>query len=268
MRTLENSVSQMYKAIMDVAERWRQSSQHSGCLNNFKAYLAKCVDDSSESAGSRNLLMVALERFPQMTNFPISKVKTFCEKFKVSMSKLLADVRSNYLQETLESSMIDERERIWKEIKGCQAKCPLCGSKCSLWNEHTDHECAHHVFPAFHGTRVHDLNHPMFDRCLSTDAAERSWSRGDDPFLPNLAEYLDHYDDCRPWKKSLVPDPTLPPLPVQQIGAWVNCRKPLLKYWNLVDNTPDEWLIYQSKKPLEEDECDKAKARLEKYRDI
>ena len=268
MRTLENSVSQMYKAIMDVAERWRQSSQPSGCLNNFKAYLAKCVDDSSESAGSRNLLMVALERFPQITNFPISKVNNFCEKFKVSMRKLLTDVRSNYLQETLESSMIDERERIWKEIKGCQAKCPLCCSKCSLVFEHKDHYCAHHIFPAFRGVRVRNLNYPVFDRCLSTDTARKRRGRGDDPFLPNLAAFLDHYDDCRSWKKSLVPDPTLPPLPVQQIAAWVNCRKPLLKYWNLVDNTPDEWLIYQSKKPLEEDECDKARARLEKYHDV
>ena len=268
MDTLKDRVSEMYNVIINVAERWRQSFQPSGRLADFKAYLAKCAENKSESASVRSLLMIALDRFPQITNFTISKVEIFCEKFKCSMGKLLTEVRSNYLQETLESSMIDERERIWKEIKGCQAKCPLCGSKCSLVFEHKDHYCTHHIFPAFRGVRVRNLNYPVFDMCLSTDTARKRRGRGDDPFLPSLAAFLDHYDDCRSWKKSLVPDPTLIPLPVQQIAAWVNCRKPLLKYWNLVDKTPEEWLIYQSKKPLEEDECDKAKARLEKYRDV
>ncbi|XP_062520015.1 interferon-induced very large GTPase 1-like [Corticium candelabrum] len=268
MGTLENSVTQMYRVIMDVAKRWWEVPQPSCHIHDFKAYLAKCADDSSESASFRNLLLAALERFPQMTDFPITKVEIFCKRFEGRMGELLTKIQSNYLQETLQSSMIDEREEVWKEIKGCQAKCPLCGSKCSLVYEHKDHKCTHHIFPAFHGTRVRDLDHPVFDRCLSTDAANKMWGRGDDPFLPNLAAFLDHYEDCRPWKKSIVPDPTLPPLSVKQIGAWVTCRKPLLKYWNLVDKTPDEWLIHQSKKPLEEDDCDKATARLEKYRDI
>ncbi|XP_062519758.1 uncharacterized protein LOC134194805 [Corticium candelabrum] len=268
MDKLKDRVSEMYNVIINVAERWRQSFQPSGRLADFKAYLAKCAENKCESASVRNLLIIALERFPQITNFPISKVEIFYERFKGSMGELLREVQCNYLQAKVNSSMSDQREKLWKEIKGCQAKCPLCGSKCSLVYEHKDHKCGHHIFPAFHGTRIRDLDYPVFDRCLSRDTAEETWVRDDDPSLPNLAAFLDHYDDCRPWKKSLVPDPTLPPLPVQQIEAWVTCRKPLLKYWNLVDKTPDEWLIYQSKKPLEEDECDKAKARLEKYRDI
>ena len=258
----------MYDVIMNAAGRWRQISQPFGCINDIKAYLEKCAADSSKSASSPNLLMVALERFPQITNFSIARVENFCKRFKGRMGKLLTEVRSKNLQATLESSMIDERERVWKEMKGCQAKCPLCGSKCSLLNEHKDHKCAHHIFPAFHGTRVRSLEHPVFDMCLSTDAANKQWGRGDDDFLPSLADYLDHYDDCRPWKKSLFPDPTLRRQPVEQIQAWAVCRKPLMKYWNMVDNTPKHWLYYKSKKPLEEDECDKAKARLEMYSDV
>ena len=134
--------------------------------------------------------------------------------------------------------------------------------KCSLVNEHSDHNCDCHIFPAFHCTRLRNWKHPVFDMCLSTDAADMMWGRGDDPMLPSLSEFLDYYDDCRPWKKSIVPDTTLVHEPEEQIQAWAVCRK-LLKYCHFVDKTPEDWLNYESNKPLEKDECDKAKARLE-----
>ncbi|XP_062510049.1 interferon-induced very large GTPase 1-like [Corticium candelabrum] len=265
---LTESVSEMYKMVEDTAVRWQQSCQTTaGHLNDFKDYLETRAEDLSETASVRNLLMAALVRFPQMTNFPIARVEVFCTRCKSSMRKLLTKVLEN-LQEIVANSMSDECEQVWTKIKGCRAKCPLCGSKCSLVNDHSDHNCARHIFPAFHGTRVRNWKHPVFDMCLSTDAADMMWGRGDDPMLPSLSEFLDYYDDCRPWKKSIVPDPTLVHEPEEQIQAWAVCRKPLVKYWHFVDKTPEDWLNYESNKPLKKDECDKAKARLEEYQDI
>ncbi|XP_062508948.1 uncharacterized protein LOC134185183 [Corticium candelabrum] len=264
---LRDSISEMYKMLESAAELWQRSCLTTdGHLDDFKNHLAKRTEDPSEKT-SRNLLMVASVRFPQMTNFSIARIESFCGRFKSSMRDLLTEVLKN-LQTIVTASMSDECSQVWAKIKGCRAKCPICGSKCSLVNEHQDHYCSHHILPAFHGTHLRNLQHPVFDMCLSTSIAERSWVRGDDPPLPCLADYLDHYEDYRPWKKSIVPDPTLVHEPQEQIQAWAVCRKPLLKYWHLVDKTPEDWLSFEGKKPLEEDECDKAEARLKEYRDI
>ena len=265
---LKENISEMYKMLENTAERWQQSAQSAGhYLHDFKDYLEKRAKDLSETSSVRILLMAALVRFPQMANFPIGRVENFCERFKSSVRELLTKVQTD-LHTIVAASMRDECQQVWEKIKGCRAKCPLCGSKCSLVNDHYHHYCAHHVFPAFHGTRLRHWRHPVFVMCLSTDAAKGSWGRGDDEPLPSLAKFLDHYKDCRPWKKSLVSDPTLRIEPAEQIQAWAVCRKPLLKYYRLVDKTPEDWLNYESKRPLKEDECDKANARLEKYRDI
>ena len=264
---LRDCISEMYKMLEKAAELWQESCLTTdGHLDDFKNHLAKRTEDPSEKT-RRNLLMVALVRFPKMANFSIARIESFCGRFMSGMRDLLTEVLKN-LQTIVTASMSDECSQVWAKIKGCRAKCPICGSKCSLVNEHQDHYCAHHILPAFHGTRYRNSQHPVFDMCLSTSNAESSWYRGDDPSLPCLADYLDHYEDYRPWKKSIVPDPTLVHEPQEQIQAWAVCRKPLSKYWHLVDKTPEDWLSFEGKKPLEEDECDKAEARLKEYRDI
>ena len=70
--------------------------------------------DKCESASVRNLLMIALDRFPQITYFSITRVEIFCERFKGRMSELLTEVRCNYLQAKVNSSMSDQREKLWK----------------------------------------------------------------------------------------------------------------------------------------------------------
>ena len=53
------------------------------------------------------------------------------------MRELLTKVLEN-LQEIVANSMNDKCEQVWTKIEGCRAKCPLCGSKCSLVNELSD----------------------------------------------------------------------------------------------------------------------------------
>ena len=266
---LRDSISAMYAMLEDAAERWKQSGPTTshGFIDDFKNHLTKRTKDPSE-VGDRDLLETALVWFPPMNNFPITRIDIFCERFKRRVNELLHEVL-DHLDGMVTTSMSDQCSRLWATVKGCRSKCPLCGSKCSLVYEHPDHYCAHHIFPAFHGTKVRDLKHPVFDMCLSTSNANSGWYRGDDPPLPNLKEYLEYYDDYRPWKKFIVSNPRLEQEPpAEQIQAWVVCRKPLLKYWGLVNKTPEDWLLFDNGNPLDENECYNAEARLKKYRDI
>ena len=79
---LTERVSEMYKMVEDTAVRWQQSCQTTaGHLYVFKDYLETRAEDLSEAASVRNLLMAALVRFPQMTNFPIARFEVFCTRF-------------------------------------------------------------------------------------------------------------------------------------------------------------------------------------------
>ena len=89
-------------------------------------------------------------------------------------------------------------------MKGCTAKCPLCGSKCSLVNEHVDHECAHHILPAFHGRKLGESKLTWLKMCRSAENVNWApgWHRGDEDSqkYPSLAALLEAFDVYRPWK--------------------------------------------------------------------
>ena len=73
---LTERVLEMYKMVEDTAVRWQQSCQTTaGHLHDFKDYLETRAEDLSETASVRNLLMAALVRFPQMTNFLLHELR-------------------------------------------------------------------------------------------------------------------------------------------------------------------------------------------------
>ena len=268
-RVLGDDISAVYRTLGETAEQW-QKSLDSKCsyLYDFKAFLQHQASDSSQPAAIRSYRMAALTNFPEVANFRISGADVFSKIFRQQIGTYLSTATTT-LDDEVSKNMDRERREVWIIVKGCTTKCPLCGSKCSLVNEHVDHECSHHVLPAFHGTRETKTNFPVLKTCRSSENALSEWTRGDDKPHSSLAAFLTFYDDCRPWKKSLVPhDPTLKHVPEEQIQAWMNCRVPLLAHWKLIDRTSDEWRAYESQSPLAKDEIDDALKRLKEFQHI
>jgi hypothetical protein len=269
---LREDVSEMYRTLRASAEQWKKSivcdpDRSTGTikLNDFKLFLQSQADDVNQPESIRDRRVTAMNNFPEMSNFRIARVEVFCNAFIQKIGTCLSKA-DNFLTDQIGSKMDGERRQLWCKLRGCTEKCPLCGSKCSLVNEHVDHECAHHVLPAFHGVSTREDNHTWLKMCRSEENAEAGWWR-DDTLHPDLASYLSAYQDCKAWKKSLVPpDPALKHVPIEQIEAWMNCKKPLIAHWKMVDKTPSEWSCHESSSPLAESEFDAAVKRLQEYR--
>ena len=273
---LREDISAVYKTLGEFAEQWQKSldsapskSTNLLSLHDFKAFLQRQAGDSNEHAAILSHRVVVVTNFPEVANAGIARADIFSKAFKQQIVHTYLPIAAKTLDDKVAKNMDRERRQMWIKLKGCTAKCPLCGSKCSLVNAHDDHECARHVLPAFHGTKTRWTNLSILKMCRSSELAKSKWYRVGDKPQPNLAAFLEFYDDYRPWKKSIVPhDPTLKHVPEEQIQAWMNCKKPLIAYWKLVDDTPPEWNVYESTSPLAESEIDGALERLRDFQNL
>ena len=272
---LRGDITSVYRTLSQSAVQWQKSldckpsnsTDKKIPLHDFKAFLQHQADDSSQPSSIRSHRMVSVTNFPEV-NFPIARADIFSNAFRQQILTYLT-IATETLDDKVAKNMDRERREMWIKVKGCTAKCPLCGSKCSLVSEHVDHECSHHVLPAFHGTHQRETNFTWLKMCRSSENANTWWVRGNDDPKPNLAAFLAFYKDYQPWKNSIVPpDPTLKDVPEDQIQAWMNCRKPLIAHWKMVDRTPEEWNAYESSSPLAESDIDDALKRLTEYQNI
>lgn len=79
---------------------------------------------------------------------------------------------NSWIDDQLKSALQEQSTKTWGLIKGCSARCPLCGSKCDQVGEHARHRCTHHLFPAFHGWMDRQNGFPSFHYCKSKEAFE------------------------------------------------------------------------------------------------
>lgn len=92
--------------------------------------------------------------------------------------------KKSWIDEQLQCGLAEQSTRAWSMIKGCSARCPLCGSKCDQVGEHARHRCAHHLFPAFHGWMDRQNGHPSFHYCKSKEAFEGTYQCNDGEWRP------------------------------------------------------------------------------------
>ena len=208
-----------------------QSVEGIARLPDFKAFLRRQACDLSQPAPTRSHCLAAVNNFPEVTNLYIARSEVFSNAFRKQILGTYLPTAIKALGNEVIKRMDLECHGVWSMLKGCTAKCPLCGSKCSLVGEHDDHECTHHILPAFHGISKRTTQFPVLQICLSPESAKSEWIRGNGEPCPSLAAFLDSYDDYRPWQKSLTtPDPKLKQVPEGQIDAWVHCKKTLLAH--------------------------------------
>eukprot|EP00439_Symbiodinium_sp_Y106_P007909 s1159_g1.t1 len=126
-------------------------------------------NQSAQGALSEKAWPLLSERFPVVADFDIADANHFAHEFGLHLASLLGEAEVDTLvAQKLESALHLQQTQVWNLIKGCDAVCPCCGSKCDRVDNHTKHSCRHHLLPAFNGWRVAGTCEAALDACLSS----------------------------------------------------------------------------------------------------
>jgi len=209
------------------------------------------------------LRQVVAGRLPPSANFDIRSPKNFSEAFRNRLMTLFEELQHDtaWLSSKVEKGLHEQSVQAWGMIRGCAARCPLCGSKCDCHGEHEDHQCKHHLFPAFHGWMDRVDGSPSFNYCRSQAASYGTYQCTDGEWR-GLDEYL--RDSHPSWHKSFVETKTTTDDETILKAAWMNVRMPLLVYFSpMADSYAEEWEAHIEKsRLLPESALEKAKKTI------
>eukprot|EP00927_Polykrikos_kofoidii_P042349 TRINITY_DN36231_c0_g1_i1.p1 TRINITY_DN36231_c0_g1~~TRINITY_DN36231_c0_g1_i1.p1 ORF type:complete len:1967 (-),score=360.22 TRINITY_DN36231_c0_g1_i1:270-5858(-) len=262
----------LFDSLTGVVQRWstRQRGRRTK-LSSLQAMLQELAAESraSVAAGKQNQpppWPLLSERFPVVADFDVEDPARFAHELGLQVASRLGQTKvEGVVAERLEAALLKQQAQVWALIRGCSAMCPCCGSKCDRMDNHTVHNCSHHLLPAFNGWRVAGTCEAALDACKSSKNHEAP-KRSDfsDHLFPNLEDYLKaEHPEWLPFPKEdreLLADSVLK-------AAWVNCRAPLLFRFDMVDSTPAEWIAAYEEphRKLKAEAIDEAEFRLEKY---
>jgi hypothetical protein len=231
---LRERVSEWYKLVSDSIVKGKSSSlgMYGGSGKRIYDFRKFVTDHGGEVA------MI----FPPTVNFEIRDVRIFSEAFREHILGKLGTVKNSSIASKVSASLQEQSVQAWSLIRGCTARCPLCGSKCDCLGEHQKHSCSHHLFPAFHGWMDRSTGAPSLAFCKSEEVYSGTYQCRDNEWR-TLAEYL---DDSHP---SWVPFPRGTSEFDEDVtvlrAAWVNCKVALEKYFVPMKATnPPQWECY------------------------
>ena len=163
--------------------------------------------------------------------------------------KSLAYFKSNKnlsieLQTQLEKSLIGYFSKKWIQDCGCQARCPICKSKCMKKNDnHSQHKVSSHTLAGFGGVEELHSNKVILHYCFSSILLTEGWIwEGKDfnnfdevinDFEPKWRDEFPTSDEEERFENNI---PT-----IIKIG-WVGVREYFIRRYSYIDNTPEEWL--------------------------
>eukprot|EP00746_Dinoflagellata_sp_MGD_P121039 gnl/MRDRNA2_/MRDRNA2_56343_c0_seq1.p1 gnl/MRDRNA2_/MRDRNA2_56343_c0~~gnl/MRDRNA2_/MRDRNA2_56343_c0_seq1.p1 ORF type:complete len:1766 (-),score=343.64 gnl/MRDRNA2_/MRDRNA2_56343_c0_seq1:73-5370(-) len=220
----------------------------------------------SAEAGALHRMLV--ERLPSTADFAIQDIKVFGSAFKAKLSQLFTEADfPKLLKERMDHALREQSLSAWQLIRGCSARCPLCGSKCDLVGDHAHHSCSHHLLPAFHGWMDQRTGLPSFNFCLCKETWNGKYQCQDGKWR-NLEQFMkEDNSSWLPFPKAPSSGPDESESILQQ--AWVNCRVPLLEYFHpMVDDCPKEWIerYYDADNALTSKHLIKAKDTIRRIR--
>lgn len=263
-------LGKLFDALVDAAQRWgrRQPGRAklSGLQNLLHELAAQARAGKSSEKASESPWPVIAEAFPVVPDFDVEDVQQWASEFTRSFAAQQGDIQiSSLVGERLDGALKKQQAQVWSLVKGCSELCPCCGSKCDLIGTHTTHKCSHHLLPAFNGWRVAGTREAALDACKSCKNHEAPKRSDFSNFLySNLDEYLRaEHPEWLPFPvedKELLADSVLK-------AAWVNCRLPLLKRYDMVDNTPADWITAyeEPNRRLQNDDLEAAEDRLRPF---
>eukprot|EP00930_Biecheleria_cincta_P042126 TRINITY_DN28980_c0_g2_i1.p1 TRINITY_DN28980_c0_g2~~TRINITY_DN28980_c0_g2_i1.p1 ORF type:complete len:1746 (-),score=340.85 TRINITY_DN28980_c0_g2_i1:105-5342(-) len=235
-------------------------------LKDFIATHAEKIPANADSAEAHRQLA---ERLPATADFQVADPKLFCETLQARLGDYADSPElPQRLGVSLEKALREQSIQAWGLIRGCSERCPLCGSKCDLVGEHARHQCAHHLFPAFHGWMDRMTGLPSFNHCLCKDTLEGTYECKDGAWR-KLDEYLraDH-PNWLPFGSGASPAAVQKDTQLLR-AAWTNIREPLLEYFSpMSDECPEEWRkdYYEEGRALGRQDLQAAKDTIRKLR--
>lgn len=174
----------------------------------------------------------------------VRKPRDFASAF---VAHIYDNIQRNYLyklmDDFLQSAVRSIKHEQWDRVRGCAEVCPCCDAKCIQPASHlpeVKHRCAYHLLPAFHGSRYVDGRAPIVDPCSAACVQRMAWKRREDDTGHQRRSMRDFFEAHYPnWA---MPD-LLPPSPdvIHLRKAWVNCRRPFLRKYDMDDNTSQFW---------------------------
>ena len=207
------------------------------------------------------------EIFPPTVNFEIRDVRVFSEAFREQLLSKLSQLKDVSVSSRVLKSLQEQSVQAWSMIRGCTARCPLCGSKCDCLGEHGKHSCSHHLFPAFHGWMDRATGAPSLAFCKSEDVYSGTYQCRDGEWRP-LAEYLnDSHPSWVPFPRGGSGGDFDEDVTILR-AAWVNCKFALEKYFTpMKASNPQQWECYvEAGRQLSANDLDAAKKTIRAIR--
>jgi hypothetical protein len=235
-------------------------------IAEFKEFLAK--NASKKIVGIENEVgdFIA-EIFPPTVNFEIRDARVFSEAFREQLLSKLGQLKEVSVSSRVLKSLQEQSVQAWSMIRGCTARCPLCGSKCDCLGEHAKHSCSHHLFPAFHGWMDRATGAPSLAFCKSEDVYAGTYQCRDGEWRP-LAEYLtDSHPSWVPFPRGGSSGEFDEDVTILR-AAWVNCKFALEKYFTpMKASNPQQWECYvELGRQLSANDLDAAKKTIRAIR--
>ncbi|CAG8641463.1 3202_t:CDS:2, partial [Acaulospora colombiana] len=130
----------------------------------------------------------------------ISSPQDFCIMLKkdhinymAKFEKLWRSERSNNSKMQMENYVELYKEVYWDDVKGCEHRCPFCGSKCELKHEpNTNHRASFHLMHSYNGLRYNESRKASLMTCNELDCHNYRLHRNGDDGL-QFKEYVKKY---------------------------------------------------------------------------
>ncbi|CAG8681203.1 26708_t:CDS:2 [Dentiscutata erythropus] len=143
--------------------------------------------------------------------------------------------RANLCKKTLIECIERSKESYWNKVKGCQYRCPYCGSKCEL-SEHepnTNHRASIHLMNCFGGVRKLKTREASLTICNEPENFNITYFMGDDYENGLIFEKFTkkHYPEWWPLLGRKQPGDDQ----IKQVRAmWMNLKDELCSKYNMI----------------------------------
>lgn len=237
--------------------------------------LSEVIRDACEELVDESIASVLCSCLPSFTtdaDWPLNNMEQFATFATVELRRYRANTRKTEIsvERRMESELLRQKADCWKNLCGCPARCPGCGTKCNLEFENhwpdRPHECRRHLYPAFNGWQKQEGRKPFLLHCRAKAQWQIARTRpplepyGRERFWDNFQAMLEdeHPDWLDPVTRSPLASmepledyeedaPNAPEAIQREIEenrrAWANCKDALLEHFtSMADDADIEWL--------------------------
>eukprot|EP00929_Paragymnodinium_shiwhaense_P017853 TRINITY_DN12766_c0_g2_i1.p1 TRINITY_DN12766_c0_g2~~TRINITY_DN12766_c0_g2_i1.p1 ORF type:complete len:3238 (-),score=874.93 TRINITY_DN12766_c0_g2_i1:313-10026(-) len=229
-----------------------------------------CSELANETISS--VLCSCLPSFPSDCDWALSNLTQFAQFAGVELRRYRANMKTTEqsVERRMEVELARQKANCWKEVCGCPARCPGCGTKCNLDSENhwpgRPHECRRHLYPAFNGWQKQEGRKPFLLHCrakaqwqiartrppIEAGGRERYWDSFQlmledehpdwlDPVtrrpLGSMEPLEEYEEDCQTAPEEIQKEIE------ENRRAWANCKDALLEHFtSMADDRDLEWL--------------------------